>query len=69
MTNFVHGVARTTKVSRVTVDPGLPPGVHRFRLVVIDAKGNSSAPDETLIEVRAAPRPLRDTAAAVGPAR
>jgi hypothetical protein len=50
---FVRGVPQTTRVPGITVDAGLGPGIHRFRLVVVDNDGLQSAPDEALIEVRA----------------
>ena len=37
------------------VDNALPPGRHRFRLVVTDKAGNDSAPDEIVITVRPVP--------------
>jgi hypothetical protein len=35
----------------VTVDAGLRPGRHRFRLVVVDDSGNRSSPDELVVTV------------------
>lgn len=41
----------TTSEPRVVVDAGLPPGRHRFRLVVVDDSGLSSAPDEAVVTI------------------
>lgn len=44
MTTFVPKQPVSTRESVVTVDAGLPAGVHRFQLVVVDAAGLKSAP-------------------------
>ena len=46
MARFVIGQPITTTVPIIDVDPGLPVGSHRFRLIVLDDSGNRSAPDE-----------------------
>ena len=52
MATFVRGVPQTTKESRVTVDAGLKPGLHRFSLVVVDDSDLASAASELVVEVR-----------------
>lgn len=52
MTTFVAGKPQTTDKPAVVVDAGLAAGLHRFRLVVVDAAGNESKPDEVVVEVR-----------------
>ena len=64
MVAFVPGRAVTTRVPVVLVDPGLPVGVHRFQLVVIDTAGLRSRPDGVVVRIAArVPGPL------VGPPR
>jgi hypothetical protein len=41
----------TTDVSDIVVDAGLKPGLHRFRLVVVDDTGQASGSDEALVQV------------------
>lgn len=45
-------------VARARVTNRLPPGRHRFSLVVIDAAGNRSEPDFVTVEVLADPAPI-----------
>lgn len=52
MATFEPGKPVTSEKSTVTVDAGLKVGVHRFRLVVVDAGGNESKPDEVRVIVR-----------------
>ena len=52
MVAFVIGQSVTTKVPQVTVDAGLKPGAHRFRLVVTDEQGLQSVADEFVVQVR-----------------
>jgi len=52
MARFLPGVAVTTTTPTVTVDAGLAPGRHLFRLVVQDNDGNESAPAEQVVVVR-----------------
>lgn len=40
-----------TTVPRITVDAGLPPGQHRFQLVVRDDSGNVSDPDIVVVTI------------------
>lgn len=40
-----------TKKPEVAVDPGLPPGNYRFRLVVEDDRGQRSPPAELVVTV------------------
>jgi hypothetical protein len=51
MAKFVPAVPVVTDQPVVVVDPGLPPGVHRFRLVVVNDKGNESQPDVLTVQV------------------
>ena len=51
MASFVIGQPVTTAEPRVAVDPGLKPGLHRFRLEVVDDAGQVSKPDEALVQV------------------
>jgi hypothetical protein len=51
MVNFVRGQAVKTREATVTVDAGLKPGVHRFRLVVVDERGLASKADEFRVEI------------------
>jgi hypothetical protein len=52
MTTLVQGQTLKTRESGINVDPTFKPGLHRFRLVVVDNDGNESGPDELVIEVR-----------------
>jgi hypothetical protein len=52
MVQFVIGQSVTTKLPQVTVDAGLKPGAHRFRLVVTDEQGLQSRVDEIVVQVR-----------------
>lgn len=52
MTQFVIGQPQTTEVPRIAVDAGLKPGLHRFRLVVVDDRGLASAPDEQVVQIQ-----------------
>ena len=40
-----------TSRSTVLVDAGLPPGRHRFRLQVVDARGRKSRPADVVVMV------------------
>ena len=51
MASFTIGKPVTTDTSEVVVDAGLKPGLHRFRLVVVDDTGAASAPDEAVVQV------------------
>lgn len=53
MAIFKVGVPITTGTPSITVDAGLPEGVHRFQLEVIDSAGNRSAPDVVAVQVQA----------------
>lgn len=65
MARFVLGRPLTTEVPTVVVDAGLlPVGVHRFRLVVVDDSGQSSAPDEVVVAVN---RPLQPNGPTIRP--
>ena len=46
-------MTRSTENGFETVDAGLEPGVHRFRLVVEGASGRVSKPDDALVEISA----------------
>jgi hypothetical protein len=43
----------TTREPTVVVDGGLPVGVHRFELIVVNAAGVKSAPDQVLVQIQA----------------
>jgi hypothetical protein len=51
MAEFVPGTPVVTREPVVTVDAGLRPGRHVFRLVVVDDNGQQSAPDERIVTV------------------
>lgn len=53
MATFRPGVPVKTDKPEIVVDAGLKPGAHRFRLVVINARGKESAPDEVTVDVTA----------------
>lgn len=53
MAKFVVGRPLTTREPVIEVDAGLPPGVHRFELVIVGASGLKSPPDQVLVQVRA----------------
>jgi hypothetical protein len=53
MARFVLGQSQTTRTSAIVVDAGLPAGIHRFQLVVVNAAGVKSAPDQVLVQVQA----------------
>jgi hypothetical protein len=52
MARFLPGVPVTTTTPTVTVDAGLAPGRHLFRLVVQDNDGDDSAPAEQIVIIR-----------------
>jgi hypothetical protein len=56
----------STDQPSVVVDAGLQPGRYRFRLVVIDAAGNTSLPSEQIITILE-PRSLVGPRTPVGP--
>lgn len=58
MAAFRRGTPVVTDTATVTVDAGLPTGVHRFQLVVVDDAGNVSRPAELSVEVRAPAPPV-----------
>src|SRR5262245_52388278 len=51
MASFIVGQQVPTATASVAVDPGLKPGFHRFRLVVVDDAGLASQPDEQVVQV------------------
>lgn len=51
MAIFRIGEPVTTETAAVVVDAGLRVGFHRFRLVVVDDAGQTSQPDEALVQV------------------
>jgi hypothetical protein len=55
MPRFLPNQTIETSVPVVTVEAGLRPGRHRFRLVVVDESGNRSEPDEVVVTVRRGP--------------
>jgi hypothetical protein len=54
MSTFKLGQTIETRAPTIVVDPGLPPGRHRFQLEVFDEAGNRSKPAAAVIEVRPA---------------
>ena len=54
---FEVGVPVASGKAAVVVDGGLAPGVHRFQLVVENARGQRSAP--VIVDVVIEPPPLR----------
>jgi hypothetical protein len=48
---FTVGRPVRTRTPRVTVDAGLAPGRHRFRLEAVAPDGRVSPPDEVLVTV------------------
>jgi hypothetical protein len=71
MTTFAVGKPVTTDTSSVTVDAGLPVGLHRFRLEVVDSAGKTSAPNEVVVQVVNTTTPVRlgEPGGATKPAR
>ena len=60
MAQFVAGQPITTSEPVITVDAGLPPGSHRFRLEVFNVQGRVSPPAEVVVRVLArVPGPVR----------
>jgi len=51
MAKFTVDKPVTTEVPEVVVDAGLKPGLHRFRLVVVDDTDRASAADEAVVQV------------------
>ena len=54
MAKFEINVPVVTDKPVVVVDAGLPPGRHRFQLVVQDQDGNTSAPDVAVVTIQRA---------------
>jgi hypothetical protein len=52
MARFVLNQTIETAEPTIAVDPGLPPGRHRFELVVIDDAGKRSQPVEAIVEIQ-----------------
>lgn len=52
-----------TRRPTVVVDAGLPPGRHRFRLEVVDARGRKSQPSEVVVTVVRRQSPARPDSA------
>jgi hypothetical protein len=48
---FVRGKPVKTEKPTVTVDAGLPAGVHLFRLQVVTSDGRTSRPDEVKVVI------------------
>lgn len=73
MASFAINQTLVTREPVITVDAGLRPGLHRFRLVVTDDQGISSQPDEVVVQISALSpvggfMPVRRAAAPVGAA-
>ena len=63
MARFVVNTPISTREPAVTVDAGLAAGRHRFRLVVVDARGVRGLPHDAIVDVqrivgRVGPTPL-----------
>jgi hypothetical protein len=72
MARFVLNQTIETAEPTIAVDPGLPPGRHRFQLVVIDDAGRRSRPVEAIVEVQreiVPPPPVIRTDPRAGPVR
>jgi hypothetical protein len=72
MARFVLNQTIETAEPTIAVDAGLPPGRHRFQLVVIDDAGRRSRPVEAIVEVQrevVPPPPVIRTDPRVGPVR
>jgi hypothetical protein len=54
---FVPNVPVELRAPSVVVDAGLPPGPHRFQLVVVNSRGNQSKPLEVIVTVERRPLP------------
>jgi hypothetical protein len=52
MARFALKQTIETAEPTIAVDPGLPPGRHRFELVVIDDAGKRSQPVEAIVEIQ-----------------
>jgi hypothetical protein len=52
MARFVLNQTIETAEPTIAVDAGLPPGRHRFQLVVIDDAGRRSRPVEAIVEIQ-----------------
>jgi hypothetical protein len=50
---FQRNAPIETTQPTVVVDAGLPPGAHRFQLVVVDGAGNRSRPAEVVVRITA----------------
>jgi hypothetical protein len=55
---FTPNVPFETPQSSVTVDGGLPPGVHRFRLEVVNHRRQRSKPVEVSVTILERVRPI-----------
>jgi hypothetical protein len=51
MARFVINQTVVTSTPQVLVDAGVEPGPRRFRLVVVDERGNHSRPDDVVVTV------------------
>jgi hypothetical protein len=58
VTKFVVNKPVVTTTPTVTVDAGLPAGVHRFQLVVVDSAGNESKPAVVAVTIKARTIPV-----------
>ncbi len=55
MAKFAVGQSLTTREPAVVVDAGLPAGIHRFQLIVVNERGVKSAADVAEVQVQASP--------------
>jgi hypothetical protein len=72
MARFALNQTIETAEPTIAVDPGLPPGRHRFQLVVIDDAGRRSRPVEAIVEIQreiVPPPPVIRTDPRAGPVR
>ena len=51
MSEFRPGETKVTRESQIKVDPGLRPGRHLFRLVVVNDRGEESLPSERVVTI------------------
>lgn len=52
MAILTPGRPHTQAQPHLVVENTLKPGLHRFRLIVTDERGNEGAPDEIVVRVR-----------------
>jgi hypothetical protein len=58
MVDFTRQRKFKTREAMLTVDKGLPPGIHTFQLVVADKSGNQSKAAQVRVEIVAVRVPV-----------